>query len=91
MEQKMKKKNRRSYTKEFKQDAVQYWQSSGKTAEEVARRLDIPNHNYLGRWKTQLELKGSEAFPGNEKLSEKDAETARLKKQLRDMEQEREI
>lgn len=87
----MTKKSRRSYSREFKQEAVEYWQSSGKTAQEVANSLELPDPQYLRRWKLEFSNKGREAFPGNGKMSEKDAEIARLKKQLRDTEQERDI
>jgi len=45
----------------------------------------------LSRWAREQKLKGQDAFPGNGKLSGKDAEIARLKKQLRDTEIERDI
>jgi len=45
----------------------------------------------LSRWARELKLKGQDAFPGSGTLSGKDGEIARLKKQLRDTEVERDI
>jgi len=87
----MGKKRRTTFTKEFKEQAVAHWQNSDKTAEEVALNLGIPDGKYLTRWKKQLADKGADAFPGNGKLSGKDAEIAELRKQLKDTQIERDI
>lgn len=87
----MTKKSRRSFSKEFKQEAVEYWESSGKSRDEVAASLGIPDPSYISRWSRVFRLKGKDAFPGNGNMSGKDAEIALLKKQLRDTEQERDI
>lgn len=84
-------KTRKTYNKEFKEQAVAHWESSNKTAAEVAESLGIPNHKYLGRWKRELAKKGEDAFPGQGKLLGKDAEIAELKRKLRDAEIERDI
>ena len=85
------RKTRTTYNKEFKEQAVAHWQSSDKTAEEVAESLGIKDSKYLGRWKRELSKKGADAFPGQGKLLGKDAEIAALKKQLKDAEMERDI
>jgi|SRR5210317_534644 len=82
---------RQVFSKEFKEEAIAYWQNSDKTAAEVATSLGIPNDKYLSRWKRELSKKGEDAFPGHGKLLGKDAEIADLKKRLRDAEQERDI
>ena len=82
---------RRTFTKEFKEQAVAHWQSSDKTAAEVAESLGISDSKYLARWKRELTKKGADAFPGHGKLLGKDAEIADLKKQLKDAEMERDI
>ena len=84
-------KARKSYPKEFKQEAVAYWENSGLTRNEVAEHLGITDGSNLGRWKKEFQQKGGDAFPGNGKLSGKDAEIARLKKQLKDTEIEHDI
>ena len=82
---------RRSYPKEFKIDAVKYWKESGLNREVAADKLGITDASALSRWAREQKLKGENAFPGNGKLSGKDAEIAQLKKQLKDTEIERDI
>ena len=42
-------KNQKQYSKEFKQDAVNYYYSSGKTGDEVAKSLKI-GKSTLSNW-----------------------------------------
>lgn len=84
-------KKRQTFTKEFKERSVAHWQSSEKTAEEVAQSLGIPDHKYLTRWKQKIDKQGCDAFPGRGNLAGKDAEIAELRKQLKDTEIERDI
>ncbi len=84
-------KQRKIYPDEFKKDAVNYWQSSGLPRDEVAEKLGISCGSMITRWAKEMRRKGEDAFPGNGKLSGKDAEIARLKKQLKDTEDERDI
>ena len=88
---KMGKKKRKVFPKEFKEQAISHWQSSDKTADEVADSLGIPNGKYISRWKREFDKKGADAFPGNGKLLGKDAEIAELQKQLKDTQTERDI
>ena len=83
--------NRKVFTSEFKEQAVSLWESSDKTAKEIAIDLGIPDYKYLSRWKNAITKKGADAFPGHGKLSGKDAEIAELKKQLKNTEIERDI
>jgi transposase len=80
---------RRSFTPAFKRDAVRLV-AEGKTLTEVAQNLGIAR-SLLQYWKKQLEQKDSEAFPGKGNASGDAAEIARLKKQLRDAQEERDI
>jgi len=83
---------KRQYTQEFKKEAVEYSLTSGKTIEEVARDLGISPHN-LSRWRTQYRRRGQLAFPGHgkENLTPQEEENRRLKKELIDVTQERDI
>ena len=85
-------KKKRQYTQEFKKEAVEYSLSSKKTAETVARDLGISHHN-LNRWRTQYRKRGQLAFPGHgkENLTSQEEECRRLKKELIDITQERDI
>jgi transposase len=84
-------KKRTVFTPEFKEQAVSLWQNSESTAEEVAANLGIPDAKYITRWKSKIDKKGSDAFPGRGNLSGKDSEISKLKKQLKNTEIERDI
>jgi len=86
------KRERRQYDRQFKIDAVKYWSSSGKSAKTICEELGIPGPDYLKRWKKELKKKGGEsAFPGHGNKIGPDAEFAHLRKQLRDVAEERDI
>ena len=53
----------KTYTREFKQEAVRLMQASDRPASEIAMELGI-RRNQLYKWKDQLAVKGEEAFPG---------------------------
>ena len=80
---------RRSFTPQFKRDAVALVQQ-GKSVTEVARSLGIAR-SLLQRWKEQLETKKEEAFPGNGNLSSDRERVRALEKELRDVREERDI
>jgi len=81
------------YSEEFKNDAVRHWIESGKSGEEVARELGISKWS-LKRWKTAYlkRLDGKAQKDSAEmKPSEMEAEIRRLRKELRHVEEQREI
>jgi len=79
---------RRKYDKQFKEDAVQLWESSNKSMAEVARDLGVaPNRLY--RWKDELRTHQGNAFPGNG--IPRDEEVARLRRENADLKMERDI
>jgi transposase len=79
---------RRKYDRQFKTDAVELWENSGKSMAEVARELGIaPNRLY--RWKDQLRTDPAKAFPGNGVA--RDEEMERLRKEHAEMKMERDI
>ena len=82
---------RKKYSKEFKLDAVSLVLEQGYTRREAARSLDI-NEQMLGRWvKEQKESEDGKAFRGNGKLTPEQEEIRRLKKELKQVEMERDI
>ena len=85
-------KTRRKYTKEFKIETVRLMVDQGRTARSVAKDLGL-NEAMLYQWKSQLLKDGDLAFPGNGKaaISEIEAENRRLRKELADVKQDREI
>jgi len=82
---------RGSYPKEFKLEAVRLLNAGDKPAAEIARELGI-KRNFLYRWRDQLNAKGEEAFKGSgrPKLEEM-SELSRLRKELKDVKEERDI
>lgn len=78
-------KSTKHFNAEFKQDAVNYYYSSGKTIDEIAKELKIARST-LSKWinsaKTNdgvVEHRGSGNYS-----SDAEKEIARLKKELRD-------
>ena len=80
---------RRSFTPQFKRDAVALVQQ-GKSVTEVARSLGIAR-SLLQRWKEQLESKKEAAFPGNGNAGSERDRVRALEKELRDVRDERDI
>ena len=80
---------RRTFTPEFKRDAVALVLREGKTASEVARNLGIAR-SLLQRWIEQHRDQDSDGNPRKAKAVETD-EIRQLRKQLRDVTEERDI
>jgi transposase len=74
---------RRSFTDEFKEEAVRLGEARGFPA--AGRALDV-GVNLIRRWKKQIEESGTRPFPG--KGNAKDEELAALHKRLRRSEEE---
>jgi len=82
---------RRSFTPEFKQEAVRLVTQGSRSTAQAARELGI-SANLLARWKQQFEAQSGDAahaFPGHGTPA--DAELARLERELDLMRQERDI
>jgi transposase len=56
-------KTRRTFTPQFKAEAVRRIADQGKSLAEVARELDL-GESMLRAWKRDLTVKGGQAFPG---------------------------
>src|SRR5215467_12606235 len=70
-------RTRRTYTPEFKAEAVKLITQQGYSVAEAARSLGICD-NLLRNWKQALETQGEQAFPGRGKLSPFEEENRRL-------------
>ena len=83
------KQKRRSYTREFKEEAVKLLTEQGYRVSEAARNLGI-NSNLLGRWKREFEMsEGDYSDPGSSVNMQ--AELKRLRKENKRLKMEREI
>lgn len=80
------KDRKKRFDREFKISAVKMITQGGHTGAEVARSLGI-HPNQLYNWKKKFSEGGEKAFPGKGHLTELSA----LRKQLREVEMERDI
>lgn len=83
-------KAKRVFTSEFKREALQLVESSGKPLAQVARELGISD-NTLHGWKQQLREHGQEAFPGRGHQTLQEEEMRRLRRENEILRQERDI
>jgi transposase len=81
-------KQQKTYTQEFKREAVQLVKSSGKPMSQVARELGISD-SALYHWSKQLADQGEQAFPGSGHQTAQEEEIRRLKRELEVTRQER--
>jgi transposase len=81
---------RRKYDREFKIEAVRLVTRGDKTQTQVARDLGV-SANQLAHWKQHFTTDPKDAFPGKGHLKPADEELRQLKKQLRDVTEERDI
>jgi transposase-like protein len=82
--------NRRQFDAEFKREAVRLSQEPGRTMASVARDLGIGETN-LWRWRKKLAESGESAFPGTGHVSADHEELRRLRRELTDVTEERDI
>lgn len=87
-----KRKPYKTYTKEFKQEAVRMMESGDKSAAELAMELGI-RRNQLYKWKEQLQAKGDQAFPNQRGRPKKEdqSELTTLKQENERLKEELEI
>jgi transposase len=81
---------RRTYTPEFKAEAVKLVTEQGYSVAEAARSLGI-HETLLRSWKQALEAQGDQAFPGNGRLPAVEEELRRLRTENKRLLMEREI
>jgi transposase len=80
----MKKRPRRSFTKEFKVEAVRQVVEQNRPMAAVARELGI-GAGLLGQWKQQVLADPEGAFPGKGRLKVADEELRRLERENREL------
>lgn len=81
---------RRTYTREFKIEAVKLLHNSDKSVEVMAERLGVSKSS-LSRWRREFKVDPDQAFPGNGQRKERDEEMARMEKALKEAQLEIEI
>jgi transposase len=83
-------RTRRTYTAEFKTEAVKLVTEQGYSVAEAARSLGI-SENLIRNWKQALHDQGDQAFPGQGHLSPQEQELARLRAENKRLLAERDI
>ena len=83
-------RKRRTYTREFKVEAVKLVTEKGHSVAEAARTLGI-SESLLRSWKEALEKDPDQAFPGHGNRTAADEELHRLKAENKRLLAERDI
>ena len=81
---------KKTYTQEFKREAVRLAQTSGKPIAQIARELGISDAS-MHQWRKELAEHGAEAFPGSGHQTALEEENRRLKRELERTCQERDM
>jgi transposase len=83
-------KVQKTYTKEFKEEAVRLFETSGKSAAQLASDLGVTDSS-LYHWRKQLRQQGEQAFPGHGQQTAPEEELRRLRRENEILRQERAI
>ena len=87
-------RKRRTFTPEFKLEAVRLASMDDRKVSDVGRELGL-NAEMLRQWKRQAEARAGhgrgDVFPGNGKLTSQDEEIRRLRREVVVLREEREI
>ena len=81
---------RKTYTREFKLQAVRMITDQGLSVSEVARRLGV-GVNCLRNWRNAFRDEGPDAFPGQGVASPADEELRRLRTENQRLKAERDL
>ena len=81
---------RKRFSPEFKREAVRLLETAQKSSADLARELGV-RRNQLYKWKEQLSQRGAKAFPGSGRGSGSGDELSRLRKELEQVKEERDI
>jgi transposase len=84
------KRTRRTYSREFKLEALRLLETSGKTAAEIERDLGI-GKSCLYRWAQKSHMEGGQAFPGHGRLIPEQERIRQLERENEILRQERDI
>ncbi len=83
-------RKRRTYTPEFKAEAVKLVTAQGYSVAEAARSLGI-HDTLLRSWKQAVDSQGEQAFPGHGKLPPFEEEMRQLRAENQRLRAERDI
>jgi transposase len=83
-------KNQRNYDKEFKINAVKLYKEGNKSLNELANNLGIPMTTLAG-WVKKYQESGENSFVGSGNLLPCNEEIVKLRRELADIKEERDI
>ena len=86
----MSEKKRKTYSAEFKVEAVRLITDKGYSIAEASRNLGI-EYSVLRRWKKQFTDDPEKAFPGKGRLKADDERLRQLQRELKRVKEERDI
>ena len=81
---------RRSFSREFKLEAVRLVRERGVSVAQAARDLEL-HPNMLRNWVRELAADPSHAFPGQGRMKPEQAEIERLRREVQKLKAERDI
>lgn len=81
---------KKTYTKEFKTDAVHLVRDQNYSIAEASRRLEI-SESMLGKWVRSAREEGDDAFRGNGNMTVEQKEIHQLREENRRLKMEKEI
>ena len=81
---------KRTFTKEFKDQAVKLILEQGMTRRQVSQDLGV-GYSTLERWVAEVKKNGKDAFPGKGRLMPQDDQVRRLEREVRRLTIERDI
>lgn len=83
-------KQRKTYTREFKLEAIRLAESGGRTISQVERELGL-SQGTIFHWRRELRQQGTDAFPGQGHLPPSEERLRQLERENAILRQEREI
>jgi transposase len=84
------RRQRKTFSKEFKREAVALVTEHGYSYAEAGRSLDI-DAKLVGRWRRELDAAEGEAFPGKGKLPPMQQRIRNLENQVKRLQMEKDI
>ena len=81
---------RRSFSREFKVEAVRLIKGRGVSVAQASRDLDV-HENQLRKWVKQFDDNPRQAFPGQGVMKPEQAEIERLRREVQKLKAERDI
>ncbi len=83
-------RTRRTFPREFKEEAVRMVTEGGHRLSQVARDLEL-DPKLIRRWREELKQEGAQAFPGKGHQKPEDEELRRLHREIARLQEERDI